>query len=241
MFYESAALYDSIYTKMKNYEDEAAQVRAWINKLRPSARTILDVACGTGEHSKYLKAYFQIDGMDLNPEFLKIAQSKNSGGHYQIADMVDFDMGKKYDVLICLFSSIGYVGTQERLKKTVQCFAKHLNADGVMIVEPWLTPESWVQGKLHMMTVSDDKLKVCRMNIAETKDGGFSFFRFHYLVGTPTGVSHFTEDHTLGLFTVSEMKQAFSEAGLAVQYDERGIFGRGLYIAEQPYLARSNS
>jgi len=233
MFSESAVLYDSVYSKMKNYENEAAQVRAWINRLRPSGRTMLDVACGTGEHSKYLKVHFEIDGMDLNPEFLKIAQSKNPDGFYKVADMVDFDMGKKYDVLICLFSSIGYVGTQEKLKKTIRCFAKHLCDDGVMLVEPWLTPESWSPGKLHMMTVSEDELKVCRMNISETKDGGVSFFRFHYLVGTPTGVSHFTEDHTLGLFTINDMKQAFAEAGLSVQYDEQGIFGRGLYIAER--------
>jgi SAM-dependent methyltransferase len=216
---------------MKNYEDEAGQVRVWVNKLRPSAKTMLDVACGTGEHAKYLKAYFQIDGVDLNQDFLKIAQSKNSGGFYKVADMTDFDMGKKYDVLICLFSSIGYVATQERLKKTIQCFARHLNNDGMMMVEPWLTPETWAQGKLHMVTVSADDLEVCRMNISQTKDG-LSFFRFHYLVGTPSGVSHFTEDHTLGLFTVDEMKRAFSEAGLKVRYDERGIFGRGLYIAE---------
>jgi SAM-dependent methyltransferase len=231
MFSESVALYDSLYTKMKNYEDEAAQVRTWINNLRPAATTMLDVACGTGEHAKYLKDYFQIDGIDLNPEFLKIAQSKNSGGLYKVADMADFDLGQKYDVLICLFSSIGYVLTQEKLNKTVGCFAKHLKPDGVMIIEPWLTPEIWAPGKLHMLTVSEEDLKVCRMNISETRDDNLSFIRLHYLVGTPAGVSDFTEDHILGLFTVSEMKRAFSEAGLAVQYDERGIFGRGLYIA----------
>jgi SAM-dependent methyltransferase len=233
MFSESSSFYDPIYATMKNYEDEAAQIHARINKLRPAATTMLDVACGTGEHAKHLKAYFQIDGVDLNPEFLKTAQSKNPEGFYKVADMTDFDMAKKYDVLICLFSSIGYVGTSERLKKTVRCFAKHLNHDGIIIVEPWLTPESWVQGRLHMVSVSEDELRICRMNISETKAKGQSFFRFHYLVGTPAGVSHFTEDHTFGLFTVNEMKQAFNEAGLVVDYDERGIFGRGLYIAER--------
>jgi hypothetical protein len=71
------------------------------------------------------------------------------------------------------------------------------------------------------------------MNISETKDGRLSFFKFHYLVGTPKGMTHFTEDHTLGLFTVNDMKGAFAATGLAVQYDEQGMFGRGLYIAER--------
>jgi SAM-dependent methyltransferase len=192
---------------------------------------MLDVACGTGEHAKYLKEYFEIDGIDLNPEFVKIAQSKNNRGFYKVADMADFDMGKKYDVVICLFSSIGYVGTRDRLRQAVRCFAKHLKPDGVLIVEPWFTPDGWTEGKLHMMTVSEPDLKVCRMNVSESKDNGLSFFRFHYLVGTPVGISHFTEDHTLGLFSGSEMTEAFVDAGLSVQYDEQGIFGRGLYVA----------
>lgn len=231
MFSQSAYLYDSIYTKMKDYENEAALVRGWVTKLRPSARTMLDVACGTGEHAKYLKEYFQIDGIDLNPELLKIAQAKNNRGFYKVADMADFDMGRRYDVVICLFSSIGYVETSERLKKAVQCFAKHLSPDGLLIVEPWFTPDGWTGGKLHMVTVSDAELKVCRMNVSESKENGLSFFRFHYLVGTPDGVSYFTEDHTLGLFSVREMSEAFVEAGLSVQYDEQGILGRGLYVA----------
>ena len=67
---ETAELYDAIYTRVKDYRDEAEKVRTWIAKLAPGARTILDVACGTGEHAKYLSADYQIDGIDLNRDFL---------------------------------------------------------------------------------------------------------------------------------------------------------------------------
>ena len=43
----------------------------------------------------------------LRPEFIRIAKNKNPAGHYQVADMIDFDLGKRYDVLVSLFSSIG--------------------------------------------------------------------------------------------------------------------------------------
>jgi hypothetical protein len=102
-----------------------------------------------------------------------------------------------------------------------------------MLVEPWFTPEAWNEGVLHMTTVDEDRFKVCRMNTSEVKEGPLSFFTFHYLVGTGKGVAHFTEDHTLGLFTSEEMKEAFATAGLTVQYDEQGIAGRGLYIAQR--------
>jgi ubiquinone/menaquinone biosynthesis C-methylase UbiE len=55
MFTESPELYDAIY-KFKNYRGEAQHVAASIHHANPDARSILDVACGTGEHALWLAA-----------------------------------------------------------------------------------------------------------------------------------------------------------------------------------------
>jgi SAM-dependent methyltransferase len=239
MFSQDANLYDKIYTKLKNYRDEAGKVAALIRKLCPGARSVLDVACGTGEHDRFLSAEYRVDGIDLNPEFIRIAKIKNPAGDYCVADMVHFELRKRYDVIICLFSSIGYVQTIENLHATLASFQRHLKNGGVMLIEPWFRPEAWNTGVVHITTVDEDRLKVCRMNVSETKDGNLSFFTFHYLVGTPEGVAHFTEDHTLGLFTFDEMRSAFEAMDLIVQYDDEGILGRGMYIAERRKPTRS--
>jgi ubiquinone/menaquinone biosynthesis C-methylase UbiE len=83
MFSEDADLYDKIYTKLKNYRDEASKVAAWIRKLYPGAHSVLDVACGTGEHDRFLSAEYHVDGIDLNPEFIRIAKIKNPAGDYR--------------------------------------------------------------------------------------------------------------------------------------------------------------
>jgi SAM-dependent methyltransferase len=233
MFSEDADLYDKIYTKLKNYRDEAGQLAALIRKLCPGAHSVLDVACGTGEHDRFLSVEYRVDGIDLNPEFIRIAKIKNPAGDYRVANMMNFELQKRYDVLVCLFSSIGYVQTIENLHATLAGFHRHLNDGGVMLIEPWFRPEAWTTGVLHITTIDEDQLKVCRMNVSAVKDGSLSFFTFHYLVGTPEGVIHFTEDHTLGLFTFDEMRSAFAATGLTVQYDDEGTFGRGLYIAER--------
>jgi hypothetical protein len=147
--------------------------------------------------------------------------------------MRDFKLGKTYDVILCLFSSIGYVKTLDNVAKTLTCFKRHLNRDGIILVEPWFTPEVWHEGTMHMLSAEADDLKVCRMNTSG-REGDLSILDFHYMVGTAGKIEYFTERHELGLFTVDQMMNAFSDAGLDVRYDPDGLTGRGLYIARIP-------
>lgn len=64
-------------------------------------------------------------------------------------------------------------------------------------------------------------------------EDGLSILDFHYLVGTPQGVEHFTELHQLRLFTHADYQEAFREAGLSVVFDDHGLTGRGVYIGVQ--------
>jgi len=230
MFEKSAHYYDLIYRKMKDYEKEARQLVELLEREHPAGKSLLDVACGTGEHDLYMKERYHIQGMDLNPGFIEIARQKNPECNYSCADMAGFDLGCRFDIVTCLFSSIGYVKTVENLEKSIACFARHLERDGILLLEPWFTPGAWKEGNVHMATAESDEVKVCRMNISETR-GSLSCFTFHYLLGTKEGVVHFTETHELGLFTLEEMSGAFEHAGLKVQYDPAGLSGRGLYVA----------
>ncbi len=229
MFNQTAQYYDKIYA-LKNYDDEARKIRDLIARLLPSARTILDVACGSGEHARLLAADYVIDGLDLQPEFVELARAKVPGGRFWTADMRQFELGETYDVVQCLFSSIGYLTEPDGVVRALRCFRRHLAPGGLMLVEPWFTPDQWQDGHLNMLTVDEPGLKICRMNISE-RDGRLSKIRFHYLIGTSAGVEHVEEEHSLALYTMEEMRGFFDTAGLIVDYDPEGIFGRGMYFA----------
>ena len=53
---------------------------------------------------------------------------------------------------------------------------------------------------------------------------------FHYLVVTRAGAERFSEHHEAALFTREQYTAAFEAAGLAVERDEEGLIGRGLYL-----------
>lgn len=231
MYTKSARWYDALYS-FKDYQAEADQLLALLREKRPNAKTLLDVACGSAEHDRYLAQHYQVDGIDLQPEFVEIAAAKNPAGRYTVADMRAFDLGRSYDIILCLFSSIGYLRTLDKVGRALQCFRRHLAPGGLLLVEPWFTPASWdPEHPAAMLTAEGEGFSICRMSEAG-QAGALSFVTCHYLLAQGKTVQYFSERHELGLFSVEEMSAALRQAGFAVTYDEQGLIGRGLYMAE---------
>jgi SAM-dependent methyltransferase len=232
LFSRSARIYDAIYESIRDYPNEAAELDRLIQERRPGARTLLDVACGTGAHLEHLSGY-EVEGLDLDPEMLAAARGRLPEVTFHEGDMADFDLGKRFDAVLCMFSSIGYVKTEERLRSSATAFARHLEPRGVLVVEPWLAPDAWRDRHVGSVFVDEPELKIARMNVAK-REGNVSIVDFQYLVGTPDGIERFSERHDLGLFTVEQYLEAFRSAGLEVEHDPEGPMGRGLYVGTAP-------
>jgi ubiquinone/menaquinone biosynthesis C-methylase UbiE len=229
MFSKTARYYDKIYS-FKDYRAEAQSLTAVIDQnLRSGGNRLLDVACGTGHHIEHLKKRFAVEGLDLSEELLELARQQNPDVLFHQADMVHFELARQFEVVTCLFSSIGYVRTVENLRQAINCMAQHVVPGGVVLIEPWFTPDTWHPGTVHAMLIDEPELKIARVNTSFS-EGRLSYFDLHYLIGTPQGTEHFVERHELGLFDRDEMTAAFEAAGLEVSYDEEGLTGRGLYI-----------
>ena len=229
-YQKSAAYYDAIYS-FKDYAHEAELLHRIIQTHKRSVgNQLLEVACGTGAHLKYLNAHYQIEGLDLSEDMLALARQKHPTVPFHQGDMRNFDLGRRFDGLICLFSSIGYMQTVSDLQMAIATMARHIVPGGVLIVEPWFSPDQFVPGTLHgNMMVNTADLKICRMNVSEVQ-GRLSIMMMHHLIGTQAGVEHFVERHEMGLFTHAEYLEAFVAAHVQVTHDSNGLDDRGLYI-----------
>ena len=232
MFHESAELYDAIYFSFKDYRAEAASIAARIRAEHAAARTVLDIACGTGEHARLLATEhgFTVDGVDVNSEFLRLARSKHPAGRFYEADMRDFDLPDRYDAVICMFSSIGYVKTLPELERALRTFRRHVAPNGVVIVEPWFSPEVMKTGGHSVRTATANGVEVERTGTVVI-DGRMTYLTFDYVIEEGDTVRRTTELHELGLFTEAETLAAFSAAGMSAGHHAPTEMNRGLYIA----------
>jgi SAM-dependent methyltransferase len=228
----SAGVYDTIYGEMLDYEELAARLEQIISARTPGAESMLEVACGTGLYLEQLRERYRVEGLDLSSDMLDIARHRLPGVPLHQGDMRTLDLGNSFDVVACLGSSVAYVLTHEDLEQTYRGFADHLADGGVVIVEPWLEPDVWINDHVGVDVYEPEDVKVARMIRGERRRDQVTMHMHHLVGASGQPIEHFVEEHATYLFTREQQLAAFEAAGLRAEYlvDEGGL-GRGLYVA----------
>jgi SAM-dependent methyltransferase len=217
-----AELYDLFYAD-KPYADEARFVHDCIQEFgsRPT-REVLELACGTGRHALELEKFgYEITATDRSPDMLAIARRRAAMSHskivFALADMRNLETpAKDYDVVVCLFDSIGYLKTDQALHDALIAICNRLRPAGLFIFEFWhapamlnqyspmrvrklKTPDGEVTRTSETTLDSQNRLASVNYTIEERKNDGTR--------------STLSESHTNRFFSVDEMKKLVSAAG----------------------------
>jgi len=128
-----APFYDAVLGGRKERVTE--YIAPLLKEHAPQASSVLEMACGTGNIMGLLKDEYEIAGFDLSPGMVEVAKQKFPNVDISVADMTDFDLGRTYDVILCLFDSINHLASFDEWKKTFICAQKHLNADGILLFD----------------------------------------------------------------------------------------------------------
>ena len=138
-----AELYDLFYAD-KEYALEAAFVDRCLraNGGRGQGR-LLELACGTGRHAvEFDRLGYDVVATDYSEDMLAQAkirsQVEGSPISFQQFDMRELNLGQQqFDTAVCLFDSIGYVQTNDAVRKVFNGIWQHLNAGGLFVFEYW--------------------------------------------------------------------------------------------------------
>jgi dTDP-3-amino-3,6-dideoxy-alpha-D-glucopyranose N,N-dimethyltransferase len=232
MFGQTAHIYDLIYEAAgKDYAAEAADIRDQIVQRAENARSLLDVACGTGGHLRHFADWFDVSGLDLDPTMLAVARANVPAVPLVEGDMRSFHLGQSFDAVVCLFSSVGYMASTDELDRAVEHMAGHLAPEGVLIVDGWVRPDAWIEGgSVHALCANREGTAVARVTKTR-REGAKTILDMHHLVATSEGIEHLVDRHEMTLFTGGEYERAFERAGLACERLDSPMPGRDRYIA----------
>jgi SAM-dependent methyltransferase len=236
LFRNTAHVYDLIYEGAgKDYAAEADVLRELVLQRKAHSRSLLDVACGTGGHLLHLRQWFDVAGLDIEPGMLAEARRKLPDVPLVRADMRSFELHRRFDAVVCLFSSIGYMRSTLELQAAVERMGAHLAPGGVLIVDGWIRPDRWIEpGTVHADAGCRPGIAAARVGRTR-REGNKSFLEIYHLIGTLDDVEYVVDHHELTLFEPIEYEDAFTRAGLDVEVVPSPLAGRDRYVATRPH------
>jgi ubiquinone/menaquinone biosynthesis C-methylase UbiE len=212
LYKKFAKYYDKIYSE-KDYEEEVEFIEWAIKKHKKSrGNKLLDVACGTGAHAMFLKKSYDVLGIDISQEMLKIARKKVKGVKFSKGDMKKLDLKERFDIIICLFSSINYNTDYKELKNTLGNFRKHLKKGGIVIFDLGFFKENWMEGRVWVDTFVDKDLQLARITHSYDSGGVFNA-KFVFLVKDKGKLDFEIDEHKLGIFEVVRVEETMNSVG----------------------------
>jgi SAM-dependent methyltransferase len=122
-------------------------------ELAAAARgAVLEIACGTGRVAARLaQEGVPVVGLDRSPEMLQVATEKTSGlgnARWVEGDMRSFELGDVFGLVIVPGHSFQHLNTSEDQLACLKCIARHLRADGLLVVHLDHQDFTWLGGLL---------------------------------------------------------------------------------------------
>jgi len=208
--------YDRIYW-WKDYRQEVDFIVSVVRRHHVLGHRVLEVACGTGNHTKILaQRGFEVTGVDISEDMLRIARSK-LGGRAKLlrGDMRDLEaaVGGKFDAAICLFSAISYNRTLSDLTRTIQGLYDRLSDGGVVVFDTHFTKKGFVDGHRGEDIFDDGRVFGARLSMSRREgDGGQISFSYLIKDGAKTLLLR-NDVHRFGLFDQEDFLRTMREVG----------------------------
>jgi SAM-dependent methyltransferase len=130
--YESLAPFYDRFTEESDYEAWADTVEPLLQRHRPGATRLLDLACGTGESLlPFVRRGYDVTGSDLSGAMLEQARAKAPGVRLVQADMCALPPLGRFHVVTCFDDSLNYLCSPVELEAAFRSARRSLEPGGV--------------------------------------------------------------------------------------------------------------
>jgi len=209
-----ADIYDTVMQDV-NYELWADFIDAIIQKHHPKAKSILELACGTGSISLFLDELecYDVTGTDKSPQMIQKARKKNKAMFckvdFEVMDFLDIRLEETFDIVFCVFDSINYLHSEEEILKFLSETKKVLTPESLLIFD-FTTPRNSMQAIEFLNNeegYTEDNHRYFRLSSYDAdKRIHKNEFRIEKLAeDQETVVEQFRETHHQKIYTLQQM------------------------------------
>jgi len=134
--YDAFAPHYDAFTSGSDYERWAEVVLEHLRAHGFEGRTLLDVACGTGNSfMPFVKRGFEVAGCDSSPAMLVEAARKAPSANLVVADMRDLQVLGEFELVTCFDDSLNYLTSERDLLATCRSMAANLVTGGLVVFD----------------------------------------------------------------------------------------------------------
>ena len=127
-----ASVYDAIMADI-DYPEWADYILGYALAAGLTPATALDLACGTGAiTAELIKRGLTVTGLDGSAEMLSVARQRLPGVELVQADLRDFQLDRRFDLITCVFDSLNNLTEAADLGHALTQAAQHLNPGGLL-------------------------------------------------------------------------------------------------------------
>lgn len=214
------AHYYNLLYRDKDYPGEVEYLDGLIRSHLPSARSLLDLGCGTGRHAILLADRgYSVAGVDVSEEMLQAASAQDvPGTSFHCGDLRSIRLGASFDVVISLFHVISYQSSNADLAAAFATVREHLRPGGIFVFDCWYGPAVLSDPPVvRVKRLEDEQVRVIR--IAEPvvhPNENLVDVNYHVLV-SHTGrreTEELRETHRMRYLFLPELEVMLRQAGL---------------------------
>ncbi len=235
---ETATWYDAIYeARGRDCHREIERIAPlWIDDgCCGETRSILDVGCGTGGHFEALSSHGTITGVDRSEAMLSIARRRGIAGAIEPGDLETLSLGRRFDLIVSLFGAFGYLPDRQALVNAMSGLARHLECNGMILIEPPLFAEHFQTPRVDRTSTSFEEGILTRTARAERRGDALEIeFEWVHRHERTDVTRRVIEVHRMLLLPsvvwLEEAHRAFG-AEFELSIEKQGPIGRGLLVA----------
>ncbi|HHV39306.1 MAG TPA: class I SAM-dependent methyltransferase [Tepidimicrobium sp.] len=244
MYSNMAVIYDDLMDNV-DYKRWHLYIESIFNRFHKKPKSILEMACGTGNLSYYLaRNGYNLLCFDISPEMLSIAYNKLQGFDNATLieqDMVGFNMNKEFDAIISACDGINYILKKEDLLKVFKNVKDHLSEDGIFIFD--ISSYYKLKHIIGNNTFIEDRGTIYYVwqNYFNNENNIVEFYLTFFMLDKHGGYKRLNEEHLQKAYKAEEITELLQEAGFnRIYYFDEFSFNRPIRETERIHFVALN-